>query len=142
VSTRNRPFTQGVALGYHIVPLWGGKIGAPLGQKTGVSLWRKTSAPLERKIGAPLGRKIGASGLFVFNPNGVTGESPGQRPGFAYGLDTQALKGRYEDARGMRCRSILKLNLTTVYATYAKPKQAHYAAANQRKTTVILVTVV
>jgi hypothetical protein len=100
------------------VPRWGWKIGAPLGQKTGVSLWRKTSAPLERKIGAPLerkigaplgrkigaplGRKIGASGLFVFNPNGVTGESPGQRPGFAYELDTQAPKGRYEDARGVR----------------------------------------
>jgi hypothetical protein len=51
---------------------------------------------------APLGRKTGVSGLFVFNPNGVTGESPGQRPGFANELDTQALKGRYEDARGMR----------------------------------------
>jgi hypothetical protein len=72
----------------------------------------------------------------------VKGESPGQRPGAGYELDMQALKGRYEDARGMRCRSILKLNLTTVYATYAKPIQAHSAAANQRKTTVILVTVV
>ena len=40
----------------------------------------------------------------------MTGESPGQRPGAGYELDMQALKGRYEGARGMRCRSILKLN--------------------------------
>ena len=39
---------------------------------------------------------------FVFNPNGEIGESPGQRPGFGNELDAQALKGRYEDARGMR----------------------------------------
>ena len=76
------------------MPPSGRKIGAPLGRKIGVSLWRK--------IGVSLWRKTGASGLFVFNPNGVTGESPGQRPGFANGLDTQALKGRYEGARSMR----------------------------------------
>jgi hypothetical protein len=27
---------------------------------------------------------------------------PGQRPGFRYELDMQALKGRYEGSRGMR----------------------------------------
>jgi hypothetical protein len=89
-------------LGRKTVAPLGRKTVAPLGRKTVAPLGRKIGAPLGRKIGAPLGRKTGASGLFVFNPNGVTGESPGQRPGFAYELDTQALKGRYEGARGMR----------------------------------------
>ena len=45
------PVSQGVALGYHIVPLWGGKPVPPSGPKTGASLERKTSAPLGSKTG-------------------------------------------------------------------------------------------
>ena len=32
--------------------------------------------------------------VVVFNPNGVTGDSPGQRPGFGIKYEPQALKGR------------------------------------------------
>jgi hypothetical protein len=39
------PFTQGVALGYHIVPRWGGKPVPPSGWKIGASLGRKAGAP-------------------------------------------------------------------------------------------------
>ena len=38
--------------------------------------------------------------VVVFNPNGVSGDSPGQRPGFGIKLGSQALKGRNE---GTQC---------------------------------------
>jgi len=58
--------------------------------------------PLGAEDRCPVGAEDRCVGVICFNPNGVKGESPGQRPGFAYELDTQALKGRYEGARGMR----------------------------------------
>ena len=36
------PFTQGVALGYHIVPLWGGRPVPRWGPKIGATMGRKT----------------------------------------------------------------------------------------------------
>ena len=38
----------------------------------------------------------------MFNPKGVTGESPGQRPGFGIDLVSQALKGRNTATQGVR----------------------------------------
>jgi|GEM_PF-2488207 len=38
----------------------------------------------------------------MFNPQGVTGDSPGQRPGFGIDLESQALKGRNTATQGVR----------------------------------------
>ena len=38
--------------------------------------------------------------VVVFNPNGVTGDSPGQRPGFGIKLGSLALKGRNDATQG------------------------------------------
>ena len=40
--------------------------------------------------------------MVVFNPNGVSGDSPGQRPGFGIKLESQALKGRNEATQRVR----------------------------------------
>jgi len=40
--------------------------------------------------------------LVLFNPKGLTGESPGQRPGFGIDLESQALKGRSGATQGAR----------------------------------------
>ena len=40
--------------------------------------------------------------VVVFNPNGVSGDSPGQRPGFGINQESQALKGRNEATQGAR----------------------------------------
>ena len=56
------PFTQGVALGYHIVPLWGGRPVPRWGPKIGAPLGRKTGALLGRNTGATMGRKTRWSG--------------------------------------------------------------------------------
>jgi hypothetical protein len=38
----------------------------------------------------------------MFDPKGVTGESPGQRPGFGIDLESQALKGRNKPTQRAR----------------------------------------
>jgi hypothetical protein len=40
--------------------------------------------------------------VVVFNPNGVSGDSPGQRPGFGIKLESQALKGRNDGTQRVR----------------------------------------
>jgi hypothetical protein len=77
---------------------------APLGRNTGAALeaingaivitvWRRvaTLVVIERQFR-----------VVVFNPNGVTGDSPGQRPGFGIKLESQALKGRNEAMQRVR----------------------------------------
>jgi hypothetical protein len=57
-----RPFTQGFALGYRIVPRWGGRPVHRWGRKTGAPMGAKIGATMGRNTGAALGAKIGASG--------------------------------------------------------------------------------
>ena len=67
------PFTQGVALGYHIVPRWGGRPVPLLGAEDRCPFWgRKTGAPLGQKTVAPLGA-VDVIGSKNYHPARVCG---------------------------------------------------------------------
>lgn len=78
--------TQGVALGYDSVPLWGGRIAFAM--VNDVSNFTSNIAP-----------RFGTKSPLFLSTKGATDRSPGQRPGLATRAKHQALKGRPNSQR-------------------------------------------